>query len=149
MKGPNPIIGTVPCPIGGCKDFCPVRKFRDQAGAALGRRRKAGKFYFDCPTHGRFGFDGNPAMQEHVLESITWSDESARAAAGARAPASSTTAASPSSPASSGASPARSPSSRPVTKPAGSTSSGTQTRSQTQTAPASKGSWREALEDLL
>lgn len=145
MKGPNPIVGVVPCPI--CGKDCDVRQFRDQAGAALTRRRKAGKFYFDCPTHGRFGFDGNAAMQEHVLEHMKWADESARAAAAGRAVASSKSAASALSPASSAPSPAKSPSSRPATAPAGrpgSASPGKQTGTQTQT-PARRPWWEDVL----
>lgn len=119
-----------------------MRKFQPRHATDAGRR-KAGKFYFDCPTHGRFGFDGNAAMQEHVLEHITWSDESARAAAGADmkysasspsvVPASSPPSASRSPPSSSAA--AKPVTRPPAAKPAG-TSSGKQTA--TQTPPAKK-----------
>lgn len=73
MTARNPLRGTVPCPIGGCSLVCEVRQFKHQTTTDNGRR-KAGKFYFDCREHGRFGFDGAPAMQEYVLERIQWAE---------------------------------------------------------------------------
>ncbi len=64
---PNPTIGTVPCPIPKCARSCDVRKFAPRHTRDTGKRR-AGKMYFDCPDHGRFGFDARPALQEYILE---------------------------------------------------------------------------------
>jgi hypothetical protein len=61
----------------GCEERCEVRKFATRAVTDAGRR-KAGKFYIDCPRCGRLGWDGNAAIQEHVLESITWASDTAK-----------------------------------------------------------------------
>ncbi len=63
----NPSIGTVPCPIPGCGASCAVKRFAIRHIRDSGKRR-AGGMYFDCPEHGRFGFDGRPKMQEYILE---------------------------------------------------------------------------------
>lgn len=146
MKAPNPTVGTVPCPIGGCTETCTVRKFRHRAVTDAGRRN-AGKFYIDCTVHGRMGFDGKAAIQEHVLEHIAWSEgqepitPKAPARADVGAGSRGTEAAPRSLPA-------------PVKKAApsgGATSSGMssgkQTPTQTQTAPAApkKRPWWENL----
>lgn len=64
---PNPQIGTVACPVIGCSESCAVRRFARRA-ASDAARRQAGKLYFDCAVHGRFGFDGKAGMQDYILE---------------------------------------------------------------------------------
>lgn len=138
MKAPSPILGTVPCPVADCKHACPVRKFQQLASDDR-FRRKAGKFFFDCATHGRFGFDGNAAMQEHVLEHITWSEgqqpNTPKAAASADVSSGNrgTEAAPRSLPAV-----VKKPGPTAAAKPPPSTSTGKQTGTQTQTKPARK-----------
>ncbi len=75
-RPPNPAAGTVPCPIPGCSCTAEVRQFAQRAQTDAGKR-KAGKFYIDCPEHGRLGFDGAKWIQEHVLEKITWAKDAA------------------------------------------------------------------------
>ncbi len=75
MTKANPIIASVPCPVIACGKTCDVRKFAQRAITDSGKR-KAGKLYFDCPTHGRFGFDGKEAMQDYVLHNMKWLNES-------------------------------------------------------------------------
>lgn len=70
MSKGNPSIGTCPCPTVWCKETCAVKKFAHRATTDKGRRN-AGKLYIDCPTHGRFGFDGRAGMQEWILEHAT------------------------------------------------------------------------------
>ena len=136
MKGPNPVIGTVPCPIAGCTQVCSVRKFRPRHATEAGRR-KAGKFYFDCPTDGRFGFDGAAAMQEYVLERIVWAEGSAPREIPAKAvpPPAQGAAATRTEGRAAAAAPAARPA--PAAK-AGSTSPGKQTSTQT---PAKRAWW--------
>jgi hypothetical protein len=75
MTGKNPAIGTVPCPVAGCGASCEVRKFKHRATRDTGVR-VAGRMYFDCPEHGRFGFDGKPGMQDYILTKGTiWGAE--------------------------------------------------------------------------
>jgi len=66
-SAPNPQIGTVACPVIGCSESCAVRRFATRA-ASDAARRQAGKLYFDCAVHGRFGFDGKAGMQDYILE---------------------------------------------------------------------------------
>ena len=78
----NPQIGTCPCPFTEtdpvtkkekrCTEAMAVRRFECKAPAdALARRRKGGKLYADCPTHGRIGFDGIAGTQEYLLNAST------------------------------------------------------------------------------
>lgn len=71
MSKANPRIGTVPCPTKNCDQVCAVKKFAQRAVTEQGRRQ-GGKLYADCPTHGRFGFDGKAAMQDYILENMKW-----------------------------------------------------------------------------
>lgn len=72
---PNPQIGTVACPVIGCSETCAVRRFAMRAQSD-GARRQAGKLYFDCAVHGRFGFDGKEGMQDYILENADiWGSE--------------------------------------------------------------------------
>jgi len=83
----NPQIGTVPCPVVDCSESCAVRRFAQRA-ASDAARRKAGKVYADCPTHGRFGFDGSPGMQDYILENADiWGSDHSDAAAASDQPA--------------------------------------------------------------
>ena len=101
----NPTIGEVPCPM--CQGKCAVKKFATRATTDAGRRQ-AGRMYFDCTEHGRFGFDGKPAMQDYILTKGTiWPGEKP-AAAGA-APASAPSAEKPAPPAPKPAAPAPHP----------------------------------------
>ena len=80
MSGPNPAIGSVPCPVAGCGEACEIKKFRHTATRDTGKRL-AGRLYIDCPTHGRLGFDGRQAMQDYILEKGTIWGEHERAPA--------------------------------------------------------------------
>lgn len=75
----NPAIGSVPCPMPGCSVVCEVKKFAHRATRDTGKR-VAGRLYFDCSTHGRFGFDGRQAMQDYILEKGTIWGEAAKGA---------------------------------------------------------------------
>lgn len=112
----NPQIGTVPCPVVACAESCTVRRFAQRAATDTARR-KAGKLYADCPTHGRFGFDGAAAMQDYILENgDIWGSEHDEAPGGPRstsAPA--PAAAKPEAPAPAAPKPA--PASTPAAKP--------------------------------
>lgn len=61
-----------------------MRRFGQRA-ASDAARRKAGKLYADCKTHGRFGFDGAPGMQDYILDNgEIWGSENGYAAVGER-----------------------------------------------------------------
>jgi hypothetical protein len=70
----NKQIGTCPCPVKDCAETMAVRRFVTKAGSDE-RRRKGGKLYADCPSDGRFGFDGAQKMQDYLLENSTLWDE--------------------------------------------------------------------------
>jgi pyruvate/2-oxoglutarate dehydrogenase complex dihydrolipoamide acyltransferase (E2) component len=61
----TPAVGTCPCPETGCSEVIEVRKYRERSGR--GSMFK-GKFYGNCPAHGRVIDASRPASQEHVLE---------------------------------------------------------------------------------
>lgn len=61
---PKP-IGTCPCPESECAEVIEVRKYQERSGR--GSMFK-GKFYGNCPAHGRVIDANRPASQEHVLE---------------------------------------------------------------------------------
>jgi hypothetical protein len=65
MKEKNQPVGTVECNAKGCTEVCKVYRFRPRAE---GRRTVfSGKHYFECPTHGRVGADGNTTVNEYIL----------------------------------------------------------------------------------
>lgn len=65
-RAPNAAIGEVECPHRGCSKICKVFKFRQRTE---GRTSVfSGKYYADCPAHGRQGADGNAAITEYILE---------------------------------------------------------------------------------
>jgi hypothetical protein len=100
MSKTNPSIGTCPCPI--CREPCTVKRFRHQA-TADGNRRKAGLLYMDCSTHGRFGFDGKPKMQEWIRENGKLDEDQSAAPASAPSTAPASAASTANAPASSAA----------------------------------------------
>ena len=127
-------IGTVACPVAGCGATCDVFKFAHTATRDTGRR-KAGKLYFRCPTHGQLGFDGAAAMQEYLLEHMKFPDGEAPPPAEPKpAPHTPPGAASPAlaKPAAAGQLPPPMP--RPVARPA-----------PPAEPPKKKGSWLDLL----
>lgn len=75
MAKGNPIIGRCPCPVKGCELDMAVKRIQPRTDQP-GRQRKAGLLYGDCPVHGRFGFDGAPAMQTYIEDHSKKCDES-------------------------------------------------------------------------
>lgn len=65
MKRPkNTPIGQVECPHKGCSQTCNVFKFRPRTEGRTSIF--SGKFYAECPDHGRIGSDGNPATSKYI-----------------------------------------------------------------------------------
>lgn len=75
MAKANPVIGLCPCPVKGCELDMAVKRIQPRTDQP-GRQRKAGLLYGDCPEHGRFGFDGAPAMQTYIEDNSKKCDES-------------------------------------------------------------------------
>lgn len=67
MKPKNAPVGEVECPQKGCTEIAKVFRFRPR-GAAGRKTVFTGKHYLECPKHGRIGADGNPTINEYVLE---------------------------------------------------------------------------------
>lgn len=85
MAKANPTIGRCPCPVEGCDLLMDVKRIQARTDAPK-RQRKAGLLYGDCPEHGRFGFDGAPAMQTYIEDNSTKCDESDKAGSAPAAP---------------------------------------------------------------
>jgi hypothetical protein len=83
---PNPVIGRCPCPVKGCEKAMAVKRVQPRTDNPA-RARKSGLLYGDCPDHGRFGFDGAPAMQDYITENSTKCDEGAPGTSAPAAPA--------------------------------------------------------------
>lgn len=63
-RAKNSPIGDVECPVKGCVRICQAYKFRPRTE---GRTSVfSGKFYAECPDHGRIGSDGNPATSKYI-----------------------------------------------------------------------------------
>lgn len=63
-RAKNSSIGQVECPHKGCDKQCNVFKFRPRTE---GRTSVfSGKFYAECPDHGRIGSDGNPSTSKYI-----------------------------------------------------------------------------------
>lgn len=63
-RAKNSPIGQVECPHKGCDKQCNVFKFRPRTE---GRTSVfSGKFYAECPDHGRIGSDGNPSTSKYI-----------------------------------------------------------------------------------
>jgi hypothetical protein len=63
-RAKNSPIGTVECPHKSCTQTCQVFKFRPRTE---GRTSVfSGKYYAECPDHGRIGSDGNPATSRYI-----------------------------------------------------------------------------------
>jgi hypothetical protein len=63
-RAKNSPIGQVECPVKSCVRICQVYKFRPRTE---GRTSVfSGKFYAECPDHGRIGSDGNPATSKYI-----------------------------------------------------------------------------------
>lgn len=72
-RAPNQPIGEVACPHKTCDKTCKVYKFAQRTPGRVSVF--TGKMYADCPTHGRFGNDGNAAMQEYIVaQGKIWGD---------------------------------------------------------------------------
>ena len=66
-RAKNVSIGTVECPHKGCSRTCQVYRFRPRTE---GRTSVfSGKYYAECPDHGRIGSDGNPATSKYIEQS--------------------------------------------------------------------------------
>jgi len=65
-RAKNSPIGEVECPHKGCSQTCKVYRFRPRTE---GRTSVfSGKYYAECPNHGRIGSDGNPATSRYIQE---------------------------------------------------------------------------------
>jgi hypothetical protein len=63
-RAKNSPIGTVECSHKRCDKTCQVYRFRPRTE---GRTSVfSGKFYAECPDHGRIGSDGNPATSKYI-----------------------------------------------------------------------------------
>jgi len=63
-RAKNSPIGEVECPHKGCTRTCKVYQFRQRTE---GRTSVfSGKYYAECPDHGRIGSDGNPATSRYI-----------------------------------------------------------------------------------
>lgn len=88
-RAKNSPIGTVECPHKGCEKTCQVFQFRPRTE---GRTSVfSGKYYAECPDHGRIGSDGNPAtsryIQTHYKPAGAGPEKSAATAPAPKAPA--------------------------------------------------------------
>jgi hypothetical protein len=71
LKQRNEPIGEVECPRKGCNAIAKVYRFRPR-GAPERKTVFSNKLYGDCPSHGRFGADGNQATHDYIMEHATW-----------------------------------------------------------------------------
>jgi hypothetical protein len=63
-RAKNSPIGDVECPVKGCVRICQVYRFRPRTE---GRTSVfSGKFYAECPDHGRIASDGNQATSRYI-----------------------------------------------------------------------------------
>lgn len=66
MTTRNEQIGTVPCPFVSCSKVCKLFKYTPRPD---GRRSAfTGKWYGDCPDHGRIDGASGQATQDYLLE---------------------------------------------------------------------------------
>lgn len=84
-RAKNSPIGDVECPVKGCVRICQAYKFRPRTE---GRTSVfSGKFYAECPDHGRIGSDGNPATSKYIETHYKQSGPAAETPAKISAPA--------------------------------------------------------------
>jgi hypothetical protein len=70
----NKPIGTCQCPMNACNETMQVFKFRGRENVL--QRRLAGKFYGNCPAHGRIGSDGKQSTIDYIADNMTWLQKS-------------------------------------------------------------------------
>jgi len=63
-RAKNSPIGEVECPHKGCSKTCNVYRFRQRTEGRTSMF--SGKYYAECPDHGRIGSDGNPATSRYI-----------------------------------------------------------------------------------